>query len=343
MKKFFVLVVSFFILWGCTSREDSKQITLRFAAYTVAMEAYETEIIPAFINYWKTKTGEKVKFISSYEPSGTQARRIASDGFEADVAALSIETDIKALKNYGLITSNWKNTQHGGFVTKSLVVIVTRKGNPKNINTFEDLKKDGVAVLYPSPRTSGGAMWVINAIYGSALKISETKTGIKNMNYAEKLLRDVQKQVVKMDRSGRASIYSFEEGSGDALVTYENSALLLQKKRHDFEIIIPDSTLLIENPVAVIDKNVQKHDNRRVAEAFVEFLFSKEAQDSFARFGLRPVDEEVAKENRDSYPVPELLFDIDYLGGWAFLANTLYGRDGIWSEIMENLAIEKNN
>ena len=191
-----------------------------------------------------------------------------------------------------------------------------------------------------SPKTSGGAMWFVNAIYGAGLKMTEMEKGTKDVEYAKSLLKRVQKQVKVMDKSGRESVTTFENGVGDILLTYENEALLRQKQGKDFPFIIPDATLLIENPVALIDKNVEKHGNREVAEAFINFLFEKEAQRSFAEYGFRPVDETIMSEYAEKYPVPPMLFDISYLGGWKQVGSEIYGPEGVWPKIMEELANE---
>jgi len=314
--------------------------TLIFAAYTVPKEVYQKEIIPAFKAYWKEKTGRSVIFQESYMASGAQSRTVAG-GLEADIAALSLEQDIKRLQDTGLITHDWKNKKFNGFVSRSLVVMVYRPGNPRQIQGWDDLGGEAVDVLYPSPRTSGGAMWIVNAIYGAGLKISEERNGQKDPLYARELLKKIQKRVKVMDKSGRASVTTFENGFGDVLLTYENEALLRQKQGKDFPYLIPAATTLIENPIAVLDKNVDKHGTRQAAEAFVDFVMSQEAQRSFARYGFRPVDEEILTEFKDRYPVPPLLFDTSYLGGWENVNKDLYGPEGVWTQIIRELAHEK--
>ncbi|MBN2374501.1 sulfate ABC transporter substrate-binding protein [bacterium] len=345
----FLIIISV----GCSKSKDNNdmekskdnnemvrdEVTLTLGAYTVPKEAYEKEIIPAFKRYWKEKTGQDVRFYESYIASGAQSRAIAG-GFEADIAALSLEQDIDRLKDAGLITHEWKMKKCNGFITRSVVVIGFRPGNPKNIKGWEDLARDDVSVLYPSPKTSGGAMWAINAIYGAGLKLTEVEKGVKDESYARGFLKSIQKRVRVMDNSGRASITTFETGIGDALITYENEALLRQKQGKDFPFIVPDATILIENPVAVIDKNVDKHNNRAVAEAFVEFLHTKEAQNAFAVYGFRPVDDEVMEGFAERYPVPIYLFDINYLGGWGRVEKDIFGQEGIWTKIVEELAKE---
>jgi sulfate transport system substrate-binding protein len=334
--KWILLAALFVVGIGEAVSAKTDEVTLIFAAYTVPKEAYQREIIPAFQKYWKEKTGQSVKFEESYEASGAQSRAIAA-GLEADIAALSLEKDVSRLKDAGLITHDWKNNKYNGFVTNSLAVIVFRPGNPKNISGWEDLAKQDVDVIYPSPKTSGGAMWAVNAIYGAGLKMSEVKTGKKDFAYARQLLKSIQKRVKVMDKSGRLSVTTFENGIGDALVTYEDEALLRQKQGKEFPFIAPESTILIENPIALIDKNVNKHQTRNIAEAFLEFVHSKEAQRLYAQYGLRPVNEEVAREFTAKYPAPKYLFNINYLGGWNQVENDIYGKNGVWTKIIEEL------
>lgn len=336
-----ILIISIgFIFNGCSGKKEkqeaSKTVTLTLGAYTVPKEAYQKEIILAFQKMWKEKTGQDVTFQESYLASGAQSRAIAG-GFEADIAALSLEDDITKLETAKLITHNWKSKKYNGFITRSVVAMVYRPGNPKNIKTWEDLTSDKVDVIYPSPKTSGGAMWIVNAIYGAGLKMSEKQKGKADPEYAKSLLEKIQKRVKVMDESGRASVTTFENGIGDVLLTYENEALLRQKQGKDFPCLVPDATILIENPVAIVDKYVDKHGTREVAEAFVEFLFSKEAQRSFANYGFRPVDEEILKEFAAKYPLPSQLFDIQYIGGWAKVRKDLYGNDGIWTTIVNKI------
>ncbi|MGA1875639.1 MAG: sulfate ABC transporter substrate-binding protein [bacterium] len=341
MKKWLVLFLLLSIMFqGCSKNQtQGNTVTLTLGAYTVPKEAYEKEILPAFKKYWREKTGQEVEFYESYIASGAQSRAIA-EGFEADIAALSLEKDVDRLAKAGLISHDWKRGRYHGFVTQSVVVIGFRPGNPRNIKGWEDLTRPDVSVLYPSPKTSGGAMWDINAIYGAGLKLTEIERGVKDEAYAGELLKSIQRRVKVMDKSGRASMTTFENGIGDALLTYENEILLRQKQGKDIPFIIPEATILIENPIALIDRNVEKHNNREVAEAFIEFVFTRSAQDAFARYGFRPVDPDLQAQYREQYPVPRHLFDIHYLGGWDRVQEELYGNNGVWTRIVEELAHE---
>jgi len=312
---------------------------LVLAAYTVPKEAYEKEIIPAFQKEWQKKTGRQLVVEQSYEASGAQARAVVG-GFEADVVALSLEGDVDKVTEAGLITHDWKANPRRGIITRSVVAIGYRTGNPKNIKSWEDLTRDDVEVIYPNPKTSGGAMWCVNAVYGAGLKTSEAAGGHADSVQARDLLKRVQKRVKVMDKSGRESVTTFERGIGDALVTYENELLLRKLQGREIPFVVPEATMLIENPAAVVDKNVDKHGVRELAEAFVAFLHTDEAQRAFARYGFRPVSPQVAAEFESTYPAPPLLFDIEYLGGWARVRKGLYGPEGIWSQITLELARE---
>ncbi|MCF7840348.1 MAG: sulfate ABC transporter substrate-binding protein [Candidatus Marinimicrobia bacterium] len=326
------------LLWGCGGKSTGDNVvTLTLGAYTVPKEAYERDIIPSFQAYWEEKTGESVTFNESYTASGAQSRAIAS-GFDADIAALSLEQDVQRLVEAGLITHDWRATQFNGMVTRSIVVMAYREGNPKQITGWEDLTRPDVNVIYPSPKTSGGAMWVVNAIYGAALTHSELRSGQADPDFAYQRLKQIQSRVQVMDKSGRASVTTFENGIGDVLLTYENEVLLRQMQEKAMPFIIPDATILIENPIAVVDKNVEKHGNRELAEAFVTFVKMSQAQRAFAKYGFRPVDPEVAEEFSATFPTPAHLFTIADLGGWSEVHEKLYARDGIWTRIVNELA-----
>lgn len=317
-----------------SSTQDG-DVTLVIGAYSVAKDALG-ELLPLFQAKWLQETGQKVNFQESYEASGTQARAIAG-GFEADVAILAMEGDLNKIADAGFITHDWKAVDHGGLVTQSVVVLGTRAGNPLDIKDWEDLTKKGVKVLYPNPKTSGGAQWDINAIYGAGLKKSERDTGTKDPAYAKSFLKSVHANVESLDKSGRASMAAFEYGVGDVIVTYENELLSRIKQGVDYGIVIPKDTILIENPAAVVDRNADKHGTRKVAEAFLSYLQSEEAQRIFAEYGFRPVNEKIAEETQDQFTIPEGLFDISYLGGWTEVRQSLYSKKGIWYQVLAGI------
>jgi len=311
---------------------EKGDVTLVLGAYSVAKDALQ-EIMPAFKAHWKEETGQTVAFQESYEASGTQTRSIIG-GFDADVTLLALKGDVDKLVGAGLVSKDWNGDATKGMVTRSIVVLGTRAGNPLGIRDFEDLAKPGVKVLYPNPKTSGGAQWDINAIYGAGLKKAELATGTKDAAVAKQFLVDVHRNIESMDKSGRASMAAFEYGVGDVIITYENELLARIAKGVEYDIVVPPSTILIENPATVVDRNADRHGVREVADAFVRFLYSDEAQQLFAKHGFRPVNDALAEQLADRYPQPPELFTIDYLGGWDEVREKLYSKRGIWYQVL---------
>lgn len=321
---------------GGSGAQGGKTVTLILGAYTTPRELYGKAVIPAFKKYWKDKTGQDVEFQDSYQGSGAQARAIVG-GFEADIAALSLEADIETIAKAGLIKHDWKTVPHGGMVTRSIVVIAVRKGNPKNIQDWADLTQPGLNVLTPDPKTSGGAMWNINALYGAALR-GYAGTPKDDPAAAAGFLKSVFKNVSIMDKGARESITTFEKGVGDAAITYENEVLVGRQSGQDYDYVVPKSTILIENPMAIIDANVEKHGTREVAEAFLQFLTTREMQLELPKYGLRPVDDAVAGETATQFPAVTDLWKVDYLGGWGKVTTDIYGPQGIFTKVSEEKA-----
>ncbi|MCE7966482.1 MAG: sulfate ABC transporter substrate-binding protein [Nitrospira sp. NTP2] len=321
---------------------DSRELIL--AAYSVPKEAYERRIIPAFQKHWKQKTGQDVRIRSSYGASGAQARAIIG-GFDADVAVLSVEGDVDQISKAGLITHDWRKAPHGGMISASVVALGVRKGNPKGVKGWDDAAKPGVEVLYPNPKTSGGAMWDIIAIYGAGLKLAEAHGGGKPVTpdaaeaQAIDLLTRIQRNVKVMDKSGRESVTTFERGVGDVIVTYENELLPRVKSQRPYEIVVPAETVWIENPATVVDSYADRHKVRDVAEAFVAFLHGPEAQAAFLELGFRPLDH--TSPGAATFPQPAKLFTIAELGGWDQVSNKLFGPQGLWTKVVEDLAKKK--
>lgn len=336
-----LLLLSSFIS-GCSSSNQGNStakkakppqtVTLTIGGYSTIKEEFEA-IFPLFQKEWKKKTGQTVEFKESYQGSGSQALNI-TNGFEADIAALSLEGDINKIEKAGLITHDWKSAPHGGMITDSIAVFGVRHGNPKNIQDWSDLTNSGVGVLIPNPKTSGGARWDVNSIYGAGLKISEEKAGKQDPAQAKTLLSKIYKNVVSLDKSGEESMSTFDKGQGDVIITYENELIDRIKSGQKYEEIVPKYTTAIENPVALVDKYVDKHGTRKVAEAFLNFLWTPEAQKVFAESGFRPVDQDVAKSYSSQYKQPEGLFDTSYLGGWSKVNKELYSDTGIWDQVV---------
>lgn len=298
---------------------EVKVRTLTIAAYTTPREAYGKAILPAFAKLWKDKHGEELKFEESYQGSGAQARAV-KEGFEADVLALSLDPDVKVVQDAGLITHDWRATQNNGIVTQSVAVIAVRPGNPKQIKDWADLARPDVEVLTPNVRTSGGAMWNVLAIWGSR-RTDEPA--------ALKLLQGTLARVSVMDKGARESIVNFEKGVGDAAITYENEVLVAKKEGQQMDYVVPPSTILIENPVAVVDTYAKKHGNEEVAAAFVSFLYTPEAQKAFADYGLRPVDPAATPAG---LPQPTELFPVRGLGGWEAVKAKVFDKGGVYDQ-----------
>jgi sulfate/thiosulfate-binding protein len=289
---------------GGTSSESSASSDgsggkLTLVAYSTPEEAYK-ELIPAFN---KTSEGKGVSFEQSYASSGEQSRAVEG-GLPADVVGFSLEPDMTTLVDAGLVSEDWKENEYDGFVTYSVVVFIVRKGNPKNIKTWDDLVGPGVEVLEPNPFTSGSAKWNIMAAYGAQLEQG------KSPEQARQYLAELFTHVPVLDKSAREALQTFSSGKGDVLLGYENEAILAQQQGEEVDYVIPDETILIENPVAVTTESK----NPKAAEAFVGFLYTDEAQRIFAGKGYRPVVEGLPDEEK--FPTPPKLFEIGKFGGW---------------------------
>jgi sulfate/thiosulfate-binding protein len=304
--------------------DGKKEVDLALVAYSTPQAAYE-KITAAF---QKTDAGKNVKFTQSYGASGDQSRAVAS-GLPADFVMFSLETDMTRLTEAGLVADDWNADQNKGIITKSVVALVTRKGNPKNITTFADLTKPGVDVITPNPFSSGGARWNIMAVYGA-----ETQAG-KSQAQASAFLTKVLRNVSVQDDSARAALQTFTGGKGDVLISYENEAIFAQQNGQDIDYVVPDDTLLIENPAAVTKNS--KHPKE--AKAFLDFVHSPEAQKIFAANGYRPVVDG-ADTAGQKFPTPSGLFTITDLGGWPEVATKYFDVDkGIVTAIERRLGV----
>jgi len=336
------LVVSFLliaiVITGCSPSAETPatggeggEVKLILAGYTTPREAY-AEIIPLFQQKWKEQTGQTVTFEESYQGSGAQSRAVA-EGFEADIIALSLEADVLRLEDAGLITHDWRSEPFGGMVSTSVVAFAVREGNPKNIQDWADLAQADLQVLTPNPKTSGGAMWNILGLYGAAER-GHVEGFTADEAGAQDFLLNVLQNVTVMDKSARDSIVNFEKGIGDVAISYENEVLVGQQAGQNYELVLPSSTIQIDNPVAVVDTYVDKHGTRAAAEAFVDFLFTPEAQQMFAKHGLRSPDPEVAKATAEQYPPIKDLFTIADFGGWKEATPKFFGDSGVFYQVL---------
>jgi sulfate/thiosulfate-binding protein len=308
-------------LAACGSSGGSKHLTL--VAYSTPQGAFEA-LIPAF---QATPEGKGVSFSQSYGPSGQQSRAVAA-GLRADVVNFSLEADVTKLVEAGLVSPSWnQNTTHG-FVTDSVAVIIVRKGNPKHITGWSDLIKPGVGVLTPNPFTSGSARWNVMAAYGAQLK--EGKTPAQAQEYLKALFHNV----VSQDSSARNALQTFLAGRGDALIDYENEAISDQKKGAAIEYVIPNDTILIQNPIAVVGKGT----GNSQAQKFVSYLLSPAGQGVWASKGYRPVLSNLVDPRK--FPVPPGLFTIESLGGWKAIAKQFFDpTKGTVTKIEQSLGV----
>lgn len=290
-----------------------------------------SEIIPGFVAYWKSKTGQDVKINATFAGSGTLKNQILG-GSPVQVAVFSSELYPIQLKEKGLITSDWRAGRHKGAVARSVIVILTREKNPKGFTSFADLAKPGVSLIHSSPATSGGAQWAIFAVYGSALKESEAKTGRKDSAAAKKLLAGVEKNVIAMPESATQAMAQFSAGFGDALVTYENEALYEVGKGAKYTIVVPKSTVETEWTATRLDRNV-KPEQEEVVNAFLAYLGSEPAQKAFAKYGFRSVIPAITRAHRDKYADVDLPFDVEYLGGWVAARQEII--DTVWKSVLK--------
>jgi sulfate/thiosulfate transport system substrate-binding protein len=292
-------------------------------AYSTPAEAYK-EIIPAF---QKTTAGKDVQFSESYGASGEQSRAVEA-GLKADVVEFSLAPDMDRLVKAGIVASSWNQNQYKGDVTESVVVLVVRKGNPKGIKTWDDLTKAGVQVIEPNPFTSGGAKWNIMAAYGAQLKAGKTP------EEAAQFLKDLFANVAVQDKSARDALQTFVGGKGDVLLSYENEAITAIQKGEDVEYIVPDATILIQNPVAVTEGSPVATQ----AKAFVDFLYTEDAQKIFVAKGYRSVLPDL--NDPATFPTPAQLFTIDDLGGWSTVNDKFFDPDGsIVADIEQGLGV----
>jgi len=298
-----------------SARQSGGSISL--VAYSTPRDAY-SQLIPAF---QRTPAGQGTSFQQSYGASGEQARAVIA-GLKADVVEFSLEPDMTSLVKAGLVAKSWKKEAFHGIVTRSVVVFVVRKGNPKHIRTWNDLIKPGVDVLVPNVQTSGGAKWDVIAAYGAQRKLG--KSHAQGVKYLSKLYD----HVVSQDKSAREALQTFLAGRGDVLLSYENEAIFAQKHDQPIDYVMPKSAIQIANPIAVVKTST----NKTGARAFVNYLRTKPAQVLFAQNGYRPVVRSAAKGF--SFPYPPGVFSIQWLGGWAKVDKQFFdSRNGIVTKI----------
>ena len=311
------------------SPDKKGNVELTLVSYAVTKAAHAA-IIPKFVEKWQQEHKQTVVFKQSYGGSGSQTRAVV-DGLEADVVHLALALDTQKIEKAGLIQPGWeKKFPNDSIVTKSVAALVTREGNPKGIKNWVDLAIDDVKLITADPKTSGVARWNFLALWNSVIKTGGDEAK------ATEFVTKVYKNVPVLTKDAReATDAFFKQGQGYALINYENEIVLAQDKGEKTNYILPDVNIFIDNPVTIVDKNVDKHGNREVAEAFVKYLFTPEAQEEFAKVGFRPVNETVAKtkEFEDKYPPIKTLSTVQELGGWDIVQKKFFAEGAIFDKI----------
>jgi len=296
-------------LASCGGIGSKPEVKLNLVSFSVTKAAHD-QIIPKFVEKWQKERNQKVIFERSYGGSLAQADDVIAGKQEADVVHLALPLDVTRIADAGLIHRSWEDrVPRRGVVSQSVAAIVTRAGNPKNIQSWADLAREDVTVLSADPKTSGIAIWQLLALWGSV-----TQTG----------------------GEPQASNAFFQEGKGDVLVTYENEVILEGRNQPDISYFVPSVNISIDNPVAVVDRNVDKHGTREVAEAFVDFLYSEPAQEEFAKLGYRSVNPFITIATEAKLPPVETLFSSQDLGGWPLISNDFLAKGAIFDQIRGN-------
>ncbi|HEY3579970.1 MAG TPA: sulfate ABC transporter substrate-binding protein [Pyrinomonadaceae bacterium] len=293
---------------------EGGDITVTLYGFSIMKESLEKAIYPGFINQWKQQHGQEVRFQSSFAGSETVTNQILR-GAPADVAILSIERDAQKLKQGGFVTSDWHSYPAQGIVNKTPFVIIVRKGNPKGIHDFSDLAAPGVKLIHPDPISSGGAQWSILAIYGSQLKKLEAESNEPDRMRAVQTLKAIWRNVISTPGSAREARTTFELGNGDALITYELDALLMKEENAAIEIVVPKATIFSEHPAVVIDKSISGN-KRQVVDAFMQYLWSDEAQQAFVKFHFYSSTNDAFNQANPELAHIEQPFTIEYFDGW---------------------------
>jgi sulfate transport system substrate-binding protein len=332
-KSWIPLLCGFLILFGFSQTIEAADITLLNASYDPTRELYQ-EFNAAFAKKWREKNNQKITVRQSHGGSGKQARAVI-DGLEADVVTLALAYDIDAIAEKGnLLPKNWQSRlPNNSAPYTSTIVFLVRKGNPKGIKDWDDLAKQGVSVVTPNPKSSGGARWNYLAAWGYALK----KNGGDEVK-AKDLVTRIYKNVPVLDSGARGATTTFvERGIGDVLLVWENEALLAINElgKGKFEIVIPSVSILAEPPVAIIDKVVDRRKTREVAQAYLEHLYSEEGQEIAAKYYYRPRLESVASKYANQFPKVSLFTINELFGGWQKAQKTHFADGGVFDQIYQ--------
>lgn len=326
----FISSLYFVLSLGLASSSMAAEVSLLNVSYDPTRELYQ-DFNKSFAVFWKGKSGDDLKVKQSHGGSGKQARAVI-DGLAADVVTLALAYDIDEIAQRGFITKDWqKRLPHNSAPYTSTIVFLVRKGNPKRIKDWNDLARPGISVITPNPKTSGGARWNHMAAWGYALK----QPG-GNEKTAQEFLSKIYKNVPVLDSGARGSTTTFvERGIGDVLLAWENEALLAIKELgpDKVEIVVPSLSILAEPPVTLVDKVADRRGTRKVAEAYLQHLYSEEGQEIAARHYYRPTNEKIAARYATQFPKVKLLTIDEIAGGWSKAQKTHFADGGIFDQI----------
>ncbi|MFZ6766804.1 sulfate ABC transporter substrate-binding protein [Undibacterium sp. Di26W] len=327
-----ILAISLATVGTFSAAVHAADVTLLNVSYDPTRELYQ-DVNQAFAKQWKAKTGDNVTIKQSHGGSGKQARAVI-DGLDADVVTLALAYDTDALAEKGLVDKAWqKRLPHNASPYSSTIVFLVRKGNPKGIKDWADIVKPGVAVITPNPKTSGGARWNHLAAWGYALKLPGGSEAT-----AKEFLSKLYKNVPVLDSGARGATTTFvERGIGDVLLAWENEALLAIKELgpDKVEIVAPSTSILAEPSVAVVDKVADRRGTRKVAEAYLNYLYTDEGQDTIAKHYYRPTTEKASKKYAAQFPKVKLFTIDDTFGGWTKAQKEHFADGGIFDQIYQ--------
>ena len=313
-------------------KNKKSQIEITNVSYDPTRELYE-KYNKEFSEYYKKTYGKDVRIVQSHGGSGSQARSVI-EGLDADVVTLALENDISLLEKVDLLGKNWINKFPGSSspYTSTIVFLVRRK-NPKNIKDWEDLTKNGIKVITPDPKSSGGACWNFLAAWSYGMK----KFG-NNENKISEFVKKIYKNVAVMDSGARAATTTFvENGQGDVLISWENEALAtMNEYPNDFEIVYPTVSILAQPTVAVVDKIAKKNGNFQISQKYLEYLYSDKAQNIIAQSGYRPYNKEILEKYKDKFNLNMKLTTIKDFGGWKKVYEKFFEEGKIFDKIIEN-------
>ncbi len=308
---------------------EATTVTLLNVSYDPTRELYQSENA-AFAKYWQKQTGQTVQISQSHGGSGKQARAVI-EGLDADVVTLALAYDIDAISDSKLLPANWQTRlANNSTPYTSTIVFVVRKGNPKKIKGWDDIVKPGVSVITPNPKTSGGARWNYLAAWGYKQRQSGSAVQAKTF------IKALYKNVPVLDTGARGSTLTFaQRGLGDVLLAWENEAHLILKEfgSDKFEIVAPAVSILAEPPVAVVDKNVTTHGTRKVAEAYLNFLYTPQAQEIIAQNSYRPRNPATLKKYAANFPAIKLFTLNEVFGNWRTAQKTHFNDGGVFDQI----------